>query len=101
MAWKTLAGIALGALLLGSGAARAAADTEGAICPESPQDKWVKPEAVTAMLSKIIDKEFELGLDKGCYEAEVVINDQTMIDIYVDPVSMQIVHIRSDGAEDS
>ena len=99
MAWKTLSGIALGALLLGGNGAHA--DGEGAICPDSPKDKWVKPEAVTAMLSKIIDKEFELGLDKGCYEAEVVINEQTMIDIYVDPVTMQIVHIRSNGAEDS
>jgi Peptidase propeptide and YPEB domain len=99
MAWKTLSVVALGALLLGG---NARADSEsGAICPDSPKDKWVKPEAVTAMLSKIIDKEFELGLDKGCYEAEVVINEQTMIDIYVDPVTMQIVHIRSNGAEDS
>jgi len=99
MAWKIFSGIALGALLLGTGAAHADAETR--ICPESPKDKWVKPEAVTAMLSKVIDKEFELGLDKGCYEAEVVINEDTMIDIYVDPVTMQIVHIRSNGAEDS
>ncbi|HTO81103.1 MAG TPA: PepSY domain-containing protein [Methylomirabilota bacterium] len=99
MAWKTLSVVALGALLVAGNAA--AADSEGPICPDSPKDKWAKPEAVTAMLSKIIDKEFELGLDKGCYEAEVVINEQTMIDIYVDPVTMQIVHIRSNGAEDS
>ncbi|MGH6933633.1 MAG: PepSY domain-containing protein [Dongiaceae bacterium] len=74
---------------------------EEAICVGGPAESWASPEAVMGMLSKLIDKDFVLGLDKGCYEAEVVINETTMIDVYVDPVSLAIVRIRTNGEDDS
>ena len=99
MRWKIITGTMLGALLLGSGASSAV--EEESVCAVSPKEKWASAEAVTARLSQVIDTEFALGLDKGCYEAEVMINDETMIDIYVDPVTMDIVRIRTNGEEDS
>ncbi len=77
------------------------ADAEETICPGGPRENWVSDAAVTEKLRAMIDKDFALGLDKGCYEAEVVIDDDTMIDIYVDPVTTEVVRIRTAGEEDS
>lgn len=99
MRWKIITGAMLGALLLGASASSAV--EEEAVCAASPKEKWASAEAITAKLSQVIDAQFALGLDKGCYEAEVVINDATMIDIYVNPVTMNIVRIRTNGEEDS
>jgi hypothetical protein len=99
MQGKIIAGALLGTLLLGASASSAV--EEESVCAVSPKEKWASAETVTARLSQVIDAEFALGLDKGCYEAEVVINDETMIDIYVDPVTMNIVRIRTNGEEDS
>ena len=75
--------------------------SEEAICATAPSDAWATPEAVNGMLSAMIDREYVLGVDKGCYEAEVVIDDDTMIDVYVDPVSLKIMRIRTSGESDS
>jgi len=96
--WKSM--ILLAIIGLGSLAASAAA-AEEAVCAEQPKDKWASAEAVSQKLAQLLDKEFVLGIDKGCYEAEVVVNDETEIDVYVDPVSMEIVKIRTDGDSDS
>jgi hypothetical protein len=78
----------------------AAADEE-VVCTDQPKEKWVSAEIVTQKLARLIDKEFVLGIDKGCYEAEVVVNDTTEIDVYVDPVTAEVVKIRTDGDSDS
>ena len=77
-----------------------AADDE-VVCAAQPKEKWLSAETVTRKLAQLIDKEFVLGVDKGCYEAEVVVNDSTEIDVYVDPVTAEIVKIRTDGDSDS
>jgi hypothetical protein len=97
--WKS----ALVAAILGLVAAAtvpAAADEE-VVCAAQPKEKWLSAETVTRKLAQLIDKEFVLGVDKGCYEAEVVVNDSTEIDVYVDPVTAEIVKIRTDGDSDS
>ena len=86
--------------LLAAAALPAAADEE-VVCAGQPKEKWVSAEIVTQKLARLIDKEFVLGIDKGCYEAEVVVNDTTEIDIYVDPVTAEVVKIRTDGDSDS
>jgi len=96
--WKGI--IALAVLGLVSLAASAAA-AEEAVCADQPKDKWVSAEAVSRKLAQLVDKEFVLGIDKGCYEAEIVVNDETEIDVYVDPVTTEIVKIRTDGDSDS
>jgi len=85
---------------LGSPAAPAAAGEE-VVCAAQPKEKWVSAETVTRKLTQLIDKDFVLGIDKGCYEAEVVVNDKTEIDVYVDPVTAEVVKIRTDGDSDS
>ena len=85
---------------LGSPAAPAAAGEE-VVCAAQPKEKWVSAETVTRKLTQLIDKDFVLGIDKGCYEAEVVVNETTEIDVYVDPVTAEIVKIRTDGDSDS
>ena len=97
--WKS----ALVAAILGLvavAAVPAAADDE-VVCAAQPKEKWLSAETVTRKLAQLIDKEFVLGVDKGCYEAEVVVNDSTEIDVYVDPVTAEIVKIRTDGDSDS
>ena len=97
--WKS----ALAAAILGLVAAAAvpAAADEEVVCAAQPKEKWLSAETVTRKLAQLIDKEFVLGVDKGCYEAEVVVNDSTEIDVYVDPVTAEIVKIRTDGDSDS
>jgi hypothetical protein len=86
---------------LGSGAGVPASAEEAVVCAAQPKEKWVSPEVVTRKLAALIDKDFVLGIDKGCYEAEVVVNDSTEIDVYVDPVTAEVVKIRTDGDSDS
>ena len=97
--WKS----ALLAAILGlvSAAAVPAAADEEVVCAAQPKEKWVSAETVTRKLARLIDKEFVLGIDRGCYEAEIVVNDTTEIDVYVDPVTADIVKIRTDGDSDS
>ena len=97
--WKS----ALLAAVLGlvvAAAAPAAADEE-VVCAAQPKEKWVNAETVRRKLAVLIDKEFVLGIDKGCYEAEVVVNGTTEIDVYIDPVTAEVVKIRTDGDSDS
>ena len=96
---KSLGALGLVGFLVGVHVAPAAA--EEAICQGGPRESWASPEAVTARLSTLIDREFVLGLDKGCYEAEVVINPTTMIDVYVDPITLKVERIRTNGESDS
>ncbi len=97
MMWKcTAAVLTFGLLLPTAGAAE-----EEVVCTDQPKEKWASADAVTKRLSRMIDKEFVLGVDKGCYEAEVIVNDLTEIDVYVDPVTMEVVKIRTEGDGDS
>jgi len=97
MMWKcTAAVLTFGLLLPTAGAAE-----EEVVCTDQPKEKWASADAVTKRLSRMIDKEFVLGVDKGCYEAEVIVNDLTEIDVYVDPVTMEVVKIRTEGDSDS
>jgi hypothetical protein len=97
--WK----IALLAAILGlvSAAPASAVADEEVVCAAQPKEKWVSAETVTRKLAQLIDKEFVLGIDKGCYEAEIVVNDSTEIDVYIDPVTAEVVKIRTDGDSDS
>jgi hypothetical protein len=97
MMWKcTAAVLTFGLLLPTAGAAE-----EEVVCTDQPKEKWASADAVTKRLSRLIDKEFVLGVDKGCYEAEVIVNDLTEIDVYIDPVTMEVVKIRTEGDSDS
>lgn len=96
-----LAPLAAAILGLLAGAALPAVADEEVVCADQPKEKWISAEIVTQKLARLIDKEFVLGIDKGCYEAEVVVNDATEIDIYVDPVTAEVVKIRTDGDSDS
>ena len=80
-----------------------AASAEEVVCAAQPKEKhgWM-PKRSGAKLALLIDKEFVLGIDtEGCYEAEVVVNDTTEIDVYIDPVTAEVVKIRTDGDSDS
>ena len=98
---STLAPLAAAILGLLAAALPAAAEEDEVVCTDQPKEKWVSAEIVTQKLARLIDKEFVLGIDKGCYEAEVVVNDTTEIDVYVDPVTAEVVKIRTDGDSDS
>jgi hypothetical protein len=99
MMWKCMAAVLTFGLLLPT--AGAAASEEEVVCTDQPKEKWASADAITKRLSDVIDSEFVLGVDKGCYEAEVIVNDVTEIDVYVDPVTMEIVKIRMEGDSDS
>ena len=96
-----LAPLAAAILGLLTAAVLPAAADEEVVCPDQPKEKWLSAEIVTQKLARLIDREFVLGIDKGCYEAEVVVNDATEIDVYVDPVTAEVVKIRTDGDSDS
>ncbi len=96
--WKNV--ISLAVLGLVSMAAPVVA-AEEVVCAEQPRDKWASAETVSRKLAQLVDKEFVLGIDKGCYEAEILVNDETEIDVYMDPVTTEIVKIRTDGDGDS
>jgi hypothetical protein len=99
MMWKSAAAVlTLGVLLPIAGAAAAG---EEVVCADQPKDKWVSADTVSEKLARVIDKAYVLGIDKGCYEAEIIVNDATEIDVYIDPVTMEIVKIRTDGDSES
>lgn len=92
---STVVILTLGFLLPTAGAA--ASEEEEVVCTDQPKEKWASVDAISEKLSRLIDKEYVLGIDKGCYEAEVIVNDVTEIDVYIDPVTMEIVKIRTEG----
>lgn len=96
--WKNV--VSLAVLGLVSTATPVAAADE-VVCADQPKDKWASAETVSRKLAQLVDKEFVLGIDKGCYEAEIVVNGETEIDVYIDPVTTEIVKIRTDGDGDS
>ena len=93
--------ILLAAILGLVAAAGPAAAAEEVVCAAQPKEKWLSAETITRKLAQLIDKEFVLGVDKGCYEAEIIVNDSTEIDVYIDPVTAEVVKIRTDGDSDS
>jgi hypothetical protein len=96
--WKSALAAAILGLVV---AAVPAAAAEEVVCAAQPKEKWLSAETITRKLAEMIDKEFVLGVDKGCYEAEVVVNDSTEIDVYIDPVTAEVVKIRTEGDSDS
>ncbi len=90
--------LTIGLLPLPSGAA---ASGEEVVCGHQPKEKWANADAISEKLSRLIDREFVLGVDKGCYEAKVIVNGVTAIDIYIDPVTAEIVKVGAEGDSDS
>ena len=85
-----------GALGFAAGAARADED----LCTAASQDQWVSADEIKAKYAKIIEEEFLLEIDDGCYEAQVSMSDEIVLEIYIDPVTAEIVKIEK-GTEDS
>jgi hypothetical protein len=85
-----------GALGLAAPSARADAD----LCTAATQDQWVRADEIKAKYAKIIEGEFLLEVDDGCYEAQVSMSDEIVLEIYIDPVTAEIVKIEK-GSEDS
>lgn len=81
-----------GALMIGT--APATATEEDVLCPGGPQDQWVSAEALKEKMTKMLDGEFVMDFEHGCYEVEYSANEHTVIAFYVDPVTTDIVKVK-------
>lgn len=83
-----------GALMIAAAPATATATEEDVLCPGGPQDQWVSADALKAKMTKMLDGEFVMDFEHGCYEVEYSANEHTVIAFYVDPVTTDIVKVK-------
>lgn len=81
-----------GALMIS--AIPAAAEEEGVLCPGGPKDQWVSADALKEKMTKMLNGEFVMDFEHGCYEVEYAANEHTVIAFYVDPVTADIVKVK-------
>lgn len=82
----------VGALVLA--AAPAVAEEEDAVCVGGPKDQWVSSETVKEKMSKMLDGDFVMEVEHGCFEVEYPANEHTVIAFYLDPVTTDIVKVK-------
>jgi hypothetical protein len=85
--------IALGALLATAAASASATD----LCQAGPKGAWIKPDAVRRHVVAMGYKDFTLGIEDGCYEAKAIDQDHKRSEIYIDPMTGEVVKIKKDG----
>jgi len=87
---------AFGALMMLAAPNLAAAEDEP-ICVGGPQHKWMSADEITAKVAKMTDETFVIDFDDGCYEAEVILNETTILEVYMDPITGEVVKIEESG----
>lgn len=66
------------------------------LCKGGPRDSWMSKEQLTAKLAAMGHDNPFLGIEDGCYEAKVVTAEGKRVEIYIDPVSGEIVKTKDD-----
>lgn len=88
---------------LGFAAAASAAYAESSVtCTSEPKDKWMSEEAITA---KLLESGFQsvrkLKLEgNGCYEAYVIDKSGSKAEVYLNPMTAEIVKQKTEGDDD-
>ena len=70
--------------------------TANEVCAGGPQHQWLKPESVREKVRELGYAEFVLAFEDGCYEAKVEQSDGKRLEIYMDPVTGEVVLIKGD-----
>lgn len=63
----------------------------GDLCKAGPKSGWMKPEAAQERLRQLGYTEFTLHIEDGCYEAKSVDAQRNKVEVYLHPVSGEIV----------
>lgn len=61
------------------------------ICKGGPKAQWMKPAAIKEKLTAMGYANFTLHVEDGCYEAKFVDESKKRVEIYLDPVTGEVV----------
>lgn len=75
-------------------AAPTIAEEEDVVCVGGPKDQWVSAEVVKEKMAKMLDGDFAMEVEHGCFEIEYPANEHTVIAFYLDPVTTDIVKVK-------
>lgn len=66
------------------------------LCKGGPRESWMTREELTARLAEMGHAKPFLGIEDGCYEAKIVTAEGKRVEIYIDPVSGEVVKTKED-----
>ena len=66
------------------------------VCPASDKSQWMSVEAVHERLADLGYADYHLGIEDGCYEAKLVAANGDKLEVYIDPVSGEVVRTVTD-----
>ncbi len=67
------------------------------ICVGGPKENWLKPEDFKRIVTELGHKDFVLAFEDNCFEAKIVDAEGNHIEIYMDPVTGEVVKMKNDG----
>ena len=65
------------------------------LCEAKPRDQWLSPEEIKIKVETLGFPEHVLAFEDGCYEAKIVMSDGKRLEIYMDPVTGEVVRIKA------
>jgi hypothetical protein len=66
------------------------------LCKGGPRESWLTKDQLRAKLSAMGHAKPFLAVEDGCYEAKVVTAEGKRLEIYIDPVSGEVVKTKAD-----
>lgn len=76
-------------------AGMAASASAAELCEPKPRDQWLSPEEVNAKVQALGILKHVLAFEDGCYEAKIVLENGQRLEIYMDPVTGEVVKIKT------
>lgn len=61
------------------------------LCKAGPKDGWMKPDAAQERLRQLGYSDFTLHVEDGCYEAKSVDAQKNKVEVYLHPVTGEVV----------
>ena len=63
----------------------------GEVCASADKDTWLSVDEVHAKLAELGYSDYHLGIEDGCYEAKLVAQNGDKVEVYMDPVTGDVV----------
>lgn len=77
-------------------AAPAFAEEEGASCTSAPKEQWMSEEAAKAKATALGYEVRRVKVENGCYEVYAIDKNRAKAEIYLDPVTGDVVNRKED-----
>jgi hypothetical protein len=66
------------------------------ICVGGPKKSWLNPDQVRDIVREMGYDDFVLAFEDNCFEAKIVKDDKSRIEVYMDPVTGKVAKIKKE-----